>query len=85
MCLSQDAVLDCWWLSGNVDCFVAPGYQYNKQISSNTVKLDIPRVSAPQIAVYACQLASYGPDSIKTCELSVLLGEKCFPCFHEQL
>ncbi|PVD21817.1 hypothetical protein C0Q70_17619 [Pomacea canaliculata] len=73
---NPDAVLDCWWLSGNVDCFVAPGYQYNKQISSNTVRLDIPRVSAPQIAVYACQLASYGPDSIKTCELSVQLGGK---------
>ncbi|XP_025113457.1 uncharacterized protein LOC112575692 [Pomacea canaliculata] len=50
-----DAVLDCWWLSGNVDCFIATGYKFSKKISRE-IFLEIPVVSGPQIGSYACQL-----------------------------
>ncbi|XP_025112054.1 uncharacterized protein LOC112574906 [Pomacea canaliculata] len=70
-----DAVLDCWWLSGNVDCFIAPGYKFSKKISRE-IFLEIPVVSGPQIGSYACQIASYGPDSISTCDLKLLLDGK---------
>lgn len=70
----QEAVLDCWWLSGNVDCFIAPGYKFNKTVS-NRLSLEIPVVSGSQIGSYACQLASYGPDSITTCDLKPSLGK----------
>ncbi|PVD21812.1 hypothetical protein C0Q70_17614 [Pomacea canaliculata] len=65
-----DAVLDCWWLSGSVDCYVKRGYEYDKKIS-NRLSLAIPRVSISQMGLYTCQLATYGPESIDTCKLDV--------------
>ncbi|XP_025113464.1 uncharacterized protein LOC112575700 [Pomacea canaliculata] len=67
---TPDAVLDCWWLSGILDCFVATGYRYDKQVS-NKLSLEIPRVSSSHVGTYACQVASYPPDLINLCDLNI--------------
>ncbi|XP_025112069.1 uncharacterized protein LOC112574911 [Pomacea canaliculata] len=68
----QDAVLDCWWWLGNLSCFTAEGYKYDRRISTK-LSLVIPRVSVSELGAYVCQLVSYGPDSFFNCDLNIKL------------
>ncbi|XP_025113002.1 uncharacterized protein LOC112575383 isoform X2 [Pomacea canaliculata] len=66
------AVLDCWWWSGNLSCFTAEGYKYDRRISTK-LSLVIPRVSVSELGTYDCRLTSYGPDSFFSCVLNIKL------------
>ncbi|PVD21807.1 hypothetical protein C0Q70_17609 [Pomacea canaliculata] len=50
----DDAILDCWWLGGHMDCYSAPGYKHTKSISRQ-LTVTIPRAAANQTGTYACQ------------------------------
>ncbi|XP_025101295.1 uncharacterized protein LOC112568276 [Pomacea canaliculata] len=67
---NPDAVVDCWWLNGKLDCFMRPGFEFNMDVTNNlTVRL--PCVEDNQAGTYACQVAGYRPEHLNTCELEV--------------
>ncbi|XP_025112289.1 uncharacterized protein LOC112575021 isoform X2 [Pomacea canaliculata] len=72
---NPDAILDCWWLGGHMDCYSAPGYKHTKSISRQ-LTVTIPRAAANQTGTYACQVAGYGPDQLRTCDFKIQSGTK---------
>ncbi|XP_025112297.1 uncharacterized protein LOC112575023 isoform X4 [Pomacea canaliculata] len=72
---SPDAILDCWWLGGDMDCYSAPGYKHTKSISRQ-LTVTIPRAAANQTGTYACQVAGYNSDQLSTCDFSIQSGPK---------
>ncbi|XP_025112301.1 uncharacterized protein LOC112575026 isoform X2 [Pomacea canaliculata] len=72
---NPDAILDCWWLGGQVDCYSAPGYKHTKSISRQ-LTVTIPRAAANQTGTYACQVAGYGPGQLSTCDFKIQSGTK---------
>ncbi|XP_025112298.1 uncharacterized protein LOC112575024 [Pomacea canaliculata] len=72
---NPDAILDCWWLGGQMECYSYPGYKQPKSISRQ-LTVTIPRAAANQTGTYACQVERYGPDQLSTCEFSIQSGTK---------
>ncbi|XP_025111884.1 uncharacterized protein LOC112574798 isoform X3 [Pomacea canaliculata] len=74
---SHDAVdvLDCWWLSGKMECFVLPGYKYNMMISDK-LTLEIPQASSEQVGIYTCRLGNVASKYSKPCEFRIKLDER---------
>lgn len=71
----EDDILDCWWLSGTMDCAVQPGFKFNRVIS-HELTLEIPRVTEKHIGGYACKLQRMNPKDIRPCELEVQQGKQ---------
>lgn len=74
MFLLKDAqhVLGCQWISGNMVCYVSPGYRFNYAVSRNVI-LEIPRASVEQIGTYTCVLDN-NPER-KSCDFRLTLCE----------
>ncbi|PVD27269.1 hypothetical protein C0Q70_12424 [Pomacea canaliculata] len=72
---NENDILECWWLSGKMDCDVQRGYKFNRMIS-HEITLEIPRVSAKHIGGYECKLSNMNPKDIKPCELKIKLEGK---------
>lgn len=75
MFLLQDAqhVLGCQWISGNISCYVSPGYRFNYAVSHNVI-LEIPRASVEQTGTYTCKTDD-GNTERKSCDLRLTLCE----------
>ncbi|XP_025111875.1 uncharacterized protein LOC112574795 isoform X7 [Pomacea canaliculata] len=72
---NENDILECWWLSGKMDCDVKRGYKFNR-IISHELTLEIPRVSTKQIGGYVCKLSNMNPKDVKYCELKIKLEGK---------
>ncbi|XP_025112299.1 uncharacterized protein LOC112575025 [Pomacea canaliculata] len=72
---NPDAILDCWWLGGQMDCYSAPGYKHTMSISRQ-LTVTIPRAAANQTGTYACQVAGYSSGQLSTCDFSIQSGTK---------
>ncbi|PVD21805.1 hypothetical protein C0Q70_17607 [Pomacea canaliculata] len=78
----QDAILDCWWLGGQMDCYSAPGYKHTMSISRQ-LTVTIPRAAANQTGTYACQVAGYSSGQLSTCDFSIQ-SESVLTCTWDQ-
>ncbi|XP_025112580.1 uncharacterized protein LOC112575160 isoform X1 [Pomacea canaliculata] len=67
---SPDAVVDCWWVRGEVGCAVKKGFEYNKVVTTN-LTVTLKGVTPAITGTYACQVAGYGPESLETCEIKL--------------
>ncbi|XP_025113877.1 uncharacterized protein LOC112575941 isoform X3 [Pomacea canaliculata] len=73
---SPDAVVDCWWVQGEVGCAVKKGFEYNKVVTTN-LTVTLRGVTPAITGTYACQVAGYGPESLETCEIKLAVA-KCY-------
>ncbi|XP_025112603.1 uncharacterized protein LOC112575166 isoform X2 [Pomacea canaliculata] len=71
---SPDAVLDCWWVGGALDCFAKPGFSTTKTVST-TLNITVSHVTSALTGTYACQVAGYGASVLGTCQLDLKLDE----------
>ncbi|XP_025113098.1 uncharacterized protein LOC112575439 isoform X2 [Pomacea canaliculata] len=65
-----DAVIDCWWMNGTLNCVINGGYKYNKTVNTQ-LTVTLSHVSKAQSGTYACQVAGYRPSSFGTCQLEI--------------
>ncbi|XP_025111794.1 uncharacterized protein LOC112574761 isoform X2 [Pomacea canaliculata] len=63
-----DAVIDCWWMKGNLSCNVNDGYKYNKTVNTQ-LTVTLSHVSTTHMGTYVCQVAGYRSSSFGTCQL----------------
>ncbi|XP_025114446.1 uncharacterized protein LOC112576305 [Pomacea canaliculata] len=70
-----EAVVDCWWLGGTLDCYVSRGVEYNKMVRRD-VTVTLQRMTSELTGTYACQVAGYGVSSLRTCEFEFKLGKE---------
>ncbi|XP_025112597.1 uncharacterized protein LOC112575164 [Pomacea canaliculata] len=71
---SPDAVLDCWWVGGALDCFAKPGFSSTKTVNT-TLNITVSHVTSALTGTYACQVAGYGASVLGTCQLDLKLDE----------
>lgn len=81
--LSPDAVLDCWWVGGALDCFAKPGFSSTKTVST-TLNITVSHVTSALTGTYACQVAGYGASVLGTCQLDLKLGKSVYSEWYEQ-
>ncbi|XP_025113586.1 uncharacterized protein LOC112575780 isoform X2 [Pomacea canaliculata] len=67
----SDAVLDCWWMSANMECIVLPGYAYNKTVNTE-LTVTLLNVTSSHTGIYACQVAGYPTNSFITCQFNAI-------------
>ncbi|XP_025114095.1 uncharacterized protein LOC112576075 isoform X2 [Pomacea canaliculata] len=71
---NPDAVLDCWWLGGKLDCFSKLGFSFSKTVSTH-LSATVTKVNNTHEGSYACQVAGFGPSSLGTCEFKLKIGK----------
>lgn len=81
---SVEAVVDCWWLGGTLDCYVSRGVEYNKMVRRD-VTVTLQRMTSELTGMYACQVAGYGVSSLRTCEFEFKLGNFLFYSHEHEL
>lgn len=69
-----DAVVDCWWLKGNMSCYAKPSVTYEASVS-RIFYIIFHNVSSTVAGTYACQMANYDAKFITTCQLEIVNGK----------
>ncbi|XP_025113851.1 uncharacterized protein LOC112575923 [Pomacea canaliculata] len=70
---SPDAVIDCWWIKGKLDCYSQHGVEYNKTVGKD-LTITLKQVTSAHTGKYACQVSGYESNSLEICELHLKLG-----------
>ncbi|PVD21806.1 hypothetical protein C0Q70_17608 [Pomacea canaliculata] len=73
----KESVLTCTWSQGNLTCYTARDYQYQRTIN-NTATVKIPKVSASHTGTYSCQLAGAPPRDYDDCVFSLDQGQATY-------
>ncbi|XP_025113449.1 uncharacterized protein LOC112575685 [Pomacea canaliculata] len=71
--LPPDAVVDCWWIKGKLDCYSQHGVEYNKAVGKS-LTITLKQVTSAHTGKYACQVSGYESSSLEICELHLKLG-----------
>ncbi|XP_025112635.1 uncharacterized protein LOC112575182 [Pomacea canaliculata] len=70
---NADAVVDCWWLRGNMSCSAKPNVQYQRSVNT-TFNITLVNVSSTHAGTYACQFVDNDPKIIQKCHLEILIA-----------
>ncbi|XP_025113297.1 uncharacterized protein LOC112575566 [Pomacea canaliculata] len=65
---SPEAVIDCWWLKGKLDCYAPSSIEYNKTVGTD-LTLVFKHLTTALTGRYTCQVAGYRSDAMEPCEI----------------
>ncbi|XP_025114192.1 uncharacterized protein LOC112576139 [Pomacea canaliculata] len=71
--VDSDAVLDCWWHYGVMECIQKQNVHFNR-IVGRTLNLTFQSVTSNYTGIYACQVPGYDASYYKTCTLQVKIA-----------